>query len=493
MTTLGGADRYETSSKQALSAFSSSQWAVVASGAGYADSICAAGLAGALGCPVVLTAPDYLPETTSNALKTMGVTNIVLLGSETVSSKNVENQLKALVGSGGSVERVAGSDRYATQMKVYEYGLSKGLWTGDTAVVSCAAAFPDALSVSPISYVKKAPVIFIDETGYFPQAQESLLSSGVNASKFILTGSTTVTSQKAENYLKGIASKKGGNVVRLGGSDRYATSRAISEYAVNNLGFSWNGVAFASGSAPYDALGGGVIQGKQNSVMLLADEWSPKDSISLPFSSVSSMKFFGSEVIFSNAFKTRYAISAGFQLTDIQGFKLYLDAGHGPGDSGGSALDSGAVGNGYREYDLNVDLVNRVANILRNNYGMSVYTNVDGGWYKLRQSEAYAQGCGALVSIHFNSGGGTGSESLVHSYNAATTSDTLRARIHDGLIRGTGLTDRGHKWQEVAILGGNLPATLLEVAFIDNASDMSQYNSRRDTVATEIARDIALG
>lgn len=486
--TLGGSDRYDTSAREALYAFPSSSTAIVASGAGYADSISAAGLAGALGCPIILTAPTYVSDVTVNALKTMGATNIVLLGSTSVASSQVEQTLKGIVGSNGSVERVWGADRYATQMEVYNYGEKHGLWNTDTIIVSSAIDFADALSVSPISYKKKSPVFFIDASKTLPAAQKKVLSNGSFKGKnFILTGSTVVTSQAAEQYLKGI-----GSVVRLAGSDRYQTSEAISKYAVNNLGMTWNGVAFASGKAPYDALGGGVIQGKSNSVMLLADEGDPRSAISFPFSSVSSMKFFGDDVIYSGAYKTRCAMTAGFKLTDIEGFVLYLDAGHGWGDSGYAVMDPGAQGYGS-EYDLNVDLVNRIAKVLRNQYGMTVYTNTDGGWYKLRQAEAYNLGCGAIVSIHFNAGGGSGTESYIHSYNAATKSDTLQNWIHDDLVAGTGLRDRGKKSAELAILGGNVPATLLEIAFIDNWNDMNTYNSRRDTVAANIARGIALG
>ena len=46
--TLGGALRYDTNSLQVSSAFSSSNYVIVASGVKYADSISAAGLAGAL-------------------------------------------------------------------------------------------------------------------------------------------------------------------------------------------------------------------------------------------------------------------------------------------------------------------------------------------------------------------------------------------------------------------------------------------------------------
>ena len=39
-------------------------------------------------------------------------------------------------------------------------------------------------------------------------------------------------------------------------------------------------------------------------------------------------------------------------------------------------------------------------------------------------------------------------------------------------------------------MGGTLPATLLEVCFIDNASDMRQYQSRKVEIAYEIAEGI---
>lgn len=67
-----------------------------------------------------------------------------------------------------------------------------------------------------------------------------------------------MTSNACENYLKGI-----GQVKRLGGSDRYSTSRVINDYAVANLGFTWDGAALTSGRAPFDALGGGAVQGSK--------------------------------------------------------------------------------------------------------------------------------------------------------------------------------------------------------------------------------------
>ena len=300
VTELGGVDRYETVAKEALYAFGSCNTAVVASGLGYADSIAAAGLAGSLDCPILLTNYDYVPDVTADALKSLGVKHVVLLGSEDVANASAKRQLQEIVGSSGTVERVAGADRYATQMAVYEYGKKRGFWTGDTVIVSAATGFADALSISPVSYALKAPVFFCDESGYFPAEQERVLKNELKAKNFLITGSEVVVSQKALNVAKGLASSRGGSAVRLGGDDRYQTSQEIAKYAVKNLGFSWDNVAFASGEGPYDSLGGGVVQGKERSVLLLADgtNSSSVNVIKQSGGSVSTgLKFFGSTVV----------------------------------------------------------------------------------------------------------------------------------------------------------------------------------------------------
>ena len=289
---LGGADRYETVAKEALYAYSKSDVVIVASGAGWADSIAAAGLAGAMDCPILLTAPAYIPDVTRNAIQSLRPSRIVLLGSEAVADATVYSELKRLA---GSVERVSGPDRFATQMSIYQYGQQHGLWTGDTAVVVSATGYADALSVSPVSFKLKAPVFFCDWSGDLPTAQRSAIRS-LAKKKYILTGSTAVTSSTVERWLSGF-----GSVRRLGGPDRYSTSFEIANYAVSQLGFVWDGLAFASGQGPYDSLGGGVVQGRSNSVLLLADSvggsTTAHSAAQNGAKGVSLVKFFGSPVV----------------------------------------------------------------------------------------------------------------------------------------------------------------------------------------------------
>ena len=482
-TTVGGNTRYETSSKQALSAFSSSNTVIVAGGETFADSIAGSGLAGALNAPVLLVGASSLENSTKDALSKLAPNHIIILGGTDVVSASVEQQLK---GYAPQVTRISGASRFETQQEIYSYGAKQGLWPGDTAIVATAMSFADALSVSPVAYALKAPIVFVDSSGNLPSAQlESLRQSG--KTRFLILGGNDVVTSKTEALLGGLGTTK-----RLGGATRYETSRAINDYAVANYGFSWDGVAFSSGQKPWDSLGGGSMQGSKRKLLALLDNSGPKSSVSAPVSGKpSSMIYLGGRDVYPNSFKAQVAYSMGYPITEIQGFKVYIDAGHGFESSGpGTGFDPGAIGSGYREVDLAQELSDKVASILRNQYGLDVYVNKS-GWYKLRQTQASMLDCGILVSIHFNAGGGTGTESYVHSYNAATGSTRLQASVHNKMVSTLGLPNRGTKNMQLAVLSGNLPATLLEVAYIDKPSDISAYRSRVDATASGIANGIA--
>lgn len=170
-----------------------------------------------------------------------------------------------------------------------------------------------------------------------------------------------------------------------------------------------------------------------------------------------------------------------FVLERTDSFKVYLDAGHGQDSSGwGTGFDSGAVGSGYREADLTAEFVQALASELRRR-GIEVVasTEIAGIPYWERHEKAVELGCSTFVSVHFNAGGGTGVESFVHSYNAASGSSSLQDLLHPALAVGMGLTDRGEKSAALAVCGGRLPAVLLEMAFIDNAVDMKVYQERK--------------
>lgn len=268
-----GATRYETAAAAARNAAElsggTSSTVLVASGNSYADSIAAAGLAGILDCPVVLSDYDAVPNATLDVMRELRVSSAILLGGENVISTSAESQVRGVV---GSVVRLAGPTRYETQMKIYEYGSSRG-W-GSTAVVTTGEEFADALAASPVSFALKAPVFFVNAEGALPEAQVAAIEANTSLVNFLVIGGTARIPASVEGYLEGVSAGRGGSVARLSGETRYETSAAVATYAVKNLGFSWDGVAFTSGLLPYDALASAALQGKTKAPLLLADETS---------------------------------------------------------------------------------------------------------------------------------------------------------------------------------------------------------------------------
>ncbi len=205
--------------------------------------------------------------------------------------------------------------------------------------------------------------------------------------------------------------------------------------------------------------------------------------------------FYGDEATGYVARNERISVNGKTYTSDNDGrlivatVRVYLDSGHGA--SGGAGFDPGASGSGYQEYRLTEELVSMVANIVRNKYGLDVVTHGDTN-YSDRQDEAEANECDFLVSIHFNSfnGSATGSESYIHSLHAAPGSAELQDIMHKHLVNGTGLYDRGQKQEQFAVVGGDVPAVLLEICFIDNSSDMAQYQARKQQIAEQLAAGI---
>ena len=96
-----------------------------------------------------------------------------------------------------------------------------------------------------------------------------------------------------------------------------------------------------------------------------------------------------------------------------------------------------------------------------------------------------------VVQIHFNAGGGTGTE----TYYCTGNSDgkEFADHVQQGMLDAVGLRNRGVKSARFAVLRRtNMTAILVETAFIDTASDAKHLasESSRKAFAEGIARGI---
>ena len=122
-------------------------------------------------------------------------------------------------------------------------------------------------------------------------------------------------------------------------------------------------------------------------------------------------------------------------------FKLYLDPGH-----GGS--DPGAVGNGLQEKDVTLSISLKIREILLDEYNdISVKMSRAGDTYPSltqRTNEANNWDADYFLSIHINSGGGSGFESYV-DLGVDSVTVNYQNIIHEEIAKVIGLRDRGKK------------------------------------------------
>lgn len=265
--TLDGCDRYDTSARQATTGWQTSDYIILVTGEKFPDALAASSLAGAYDCPILLTQPWQLTEYAQDAIRKLGVKKALIIGSTEALGEEVVDGLRDM---GISLEaRLGGADRYGTQMAIYEYGKKNGLWEDDLVLVASGqdVAFPDALSVSPIAYVKKAPLFLTNDELVLNDEQTDALRAADSFKKGLVVGSRVRVSAATEELLRSCAN----DVERMDGTDRYDTSAKTAVWGAAN-GLTMEGAGFATGLAPWDALGGGALQGRSKSVMLLVSD-----------------------------------------------------------------------------------------------------------------------------------------------------------------------------------------------------------------------------
>jgi len=246
---LAGSNRYETSSKIALYGWTTSNYAVVASGEGFADALCSAPLAKKYNAPILLTGKNTLDSNTKAELIRLNVKNLFIVGGPGVVSDNIKNQLESM---NIITTRIYGQNRFETSLQV-----AKSLGTTSGVVVTNGFGFADALSIAPVAAQKGMPILLTDKDDLSSAVKEFLVNSSYSESYIV--GGSGVVSDKIASQLK--------NNIRLGGSSRYGTNSAVLNYFADK--FSYDKVYIASGENYPDALSGSALAALSNSPLIL--------------------------------------------------------------------------------------------------------------------------------------------------------------------------------------------------------------------------------
>lgn len=174
---------------------------------------------------------------------------------------------------------------------------------------------------------------------------------------------------------------------------------------------------------------------------------------------------------------------------DITDFKIYIDAGHGGSDPGAVASD------GTKEKDINLSVANELDAILINWGVTTKMTRVTDTYVDVNSIAGISNDFGAniFVSIHCNTGHGSGgTETYTHTSYDNYTND-LATRVNNAVVGAYNSINRGVKRANLAVLrGNNAWCCLNELLFMDVSSDLRKLKdpNYQQSVAQAIANGI---
>jgi N-acetylmuramoyl-L-alanine amidase len=171
---------------------------------------------------------------------------------------------------------------------------------------------------------------------------------------------------------------------------------------------------------------------------------------------------------------------------------IFISAGHNPK---GLRVDPGAIGNGYREADLTVEIRNLVIQHLKrlNIPYISDNDNERLGEYLAR----IKTGTGSVVlEFHFDASANssaTGTTALIEA-EADRLDRAFAKELSDITATTLGIRNRGVKTEaeshrgKLALMREEGIICLLEVCFISNTQDVALYQANKEKLAVQIAQ-----
>ncbi len=250
---IAGVDRYETAVAVSQKGWKTSDYAVLARGDNFADALCAGPLAQKYGGPILLTQTNELNSNTLKELQRLGVKHLFIAGALGAVSQKVEDALRT--NGITNIERIYGSDRYETSVKIAEK-----IGESSKVVLATGSDFPDALSISGIAAKLGIPILLTAKNS-LPASVSDYFQVNTVTQTYVV-GGTGVISTDVASSVPGAS--------RLAGKDRYATNVAIMQNFANELNF--DNIYVAIGNNFADALTGAVLAAKSSAPLVLTGQ-----------------------------------------------------------------------------------------------------------------------------------------------------------------------------------------------------------------------------
>jgi microcystin-dependent protein/putative cell wall-binding protein/2-oxo-4-hydroxy-4-carboxy--5-ureidoimidazoline (OHCU) decarboxylase len=250
-----------------------------------AIEIAKASYTGKLSNVILATANGYSDALTGSVLAYKLNAPILLVGSSTVDQEKVLAYIKANMNSAGTVyilggtgvvsttfesniaargfkniTRLGGANRYETALRIAE---KLDVKVGTPVVLACGENYPDALSISSTAAVMHYPILLVEKDKISDGVNKKLAE--IKPIKVYIIGLQGVISAAVEEQVSQTVAIAKGNIVRLGGQDRYETSLAVAKY----FNLTGQNLCVATGNNYPDAIAGAVYAANSNSPIIL--------------------------------------------------------------------------------------------------------------------------------------------------------------------------------------------------------------------------------
>lgn len=275
---LAGRGREHTAAAVARAGFpDGAAEAVIAAGTDYPDALAGGPLAAAGDAPMLLANPTGLADVTLSALDDLGVEQVTVLGGEAAVPAEAVEQLDS---AGYEVQRVAGRTRFSTAAEVAGRLAGDGASPLDTrrVVLASGLGFADALVAAAPAGMLEAPIL-LTASDQLPGSTETTLAHLDPDELIVVGGSAAVSEDVAETAGEAADAP----ITRLSGPTRFATARAINEWAEDELraefdrilegGLVDDGILVARGDQFPDALAGGPLGAARRQLLMIVPPW----------------------------------------------------------------------------------------------------------------------------------------------------------------------------------------------------------------------------
>lgn len=254
---VGGKDRIETSIEISKKAgVESVKTAILVGYDGEVDALTGTSLAKKLNGRVFMTKKDEVDKWTLTEMNKLGVKDVVILGGESVVSKNVEISLEK--DNGFNVRRLAGNDREDTALKVAKeiIGDKEG---NNIFITQGYESYADALSIGPVSARLGSPILLVSKGDRSSKNIDKWMNE-LYVDEITIIGGESVVSKDIEKQLR-----KYGRTRRVAGVNREETSIKIAnEYSKDS-----KATVIANGYSSADAVVGGYFANEIGAPIIL--------------------------------------------------------------------------------------------------------------------------------------------------------------------------------------------------------------------------------